>query len=153
MSTNICGSKFAQKIGLRTHTEAVHDKIRYNCNECKNISTTLSSLGWHMKQKHVNIHYACENCAFKSRTTYGLERHQNRHCRAKKDLSCQHCGHISKTYITWVSHRKSKFCLSEKFKSQLERKKIPCDMCDSKFTLRSNLRLHINRMHQNQSKK
>ena len=144
---NICGSKFAQKTGLRTHTKAVHDKIRYNCGECTHVSTTLSSLGWHMKQKHTGIIYSCENCAFKSKTTYALERHQNGHCSSKKDYSCHHCGHISNTYESWSRHRRKKFCLSDKFKSQLERKTISCHMCDLKFTARCSMLLHVKRMH------
>ena len=144
---NICGSKFSQKTGLRRHTKAVHDKIKYNCSECTHVGTTLSSLGWHMKQKHTGILYSCENCAFKSKTTYALERHQNGHCRSTKDYSCHHCGHISKTYETWSRHRREKFCLSDKFKSKLERKTISCDMCNSKFTARNNMLLHVKRMH------
>lgn len=144
----ICGSKFSQKSGLGTHTKAVHDKLKYNCNECTHVSTTLSSLGWHMKQKHTGIAYSCENCAFKSKTTYGLERHQSKYCKSKNDnYHCRHCGHISKTYGGWYSHKAKKFCLSDKFKSQLERRTVCCPMCDSKFTQANNLNIHIKRMH------
>ena len=146
----ICGSKFSQKTGLRTHTQAVHDKIKYNCNECTHISTTLSSLGWHMKQKHVNIEYSCKNCAFKSKTTYGLKRHQDGHCQNEKEYICQHCGNISKSHSAWLMHPKKKFCLSDKYKSQIERKKMICEICDKKFILRNNLLHHIKRMHQKQ---
>ena len=47
-----CGKEFASSQNLSIHKQAVHELVKYPCDECDHKSTNKSNLKSHMKRKH-----------------------------------------------------------------------------------------------------
>ena len=60
----ICGKKFAYKVNLKVHINAVHMVRKYSCKYCGKTYSRLQTLKGHIKVYHEGLHFKCSkpNC-------------------------------------------------------------------------------------------
>ncbi|XP_033231770.1 zinc finger protein 569-like [Belonocnema kinseyi] len=87
-SCKFCGKRFIQKSHLSRHIDVVHlksnsqpSKIKYNCNNCSRIYSSLGTLNRHNRQKHAEFkpEFICIHCGYKTSMKCVLSKHISRH--------------------------------------------------------------------------
>lgn len=122
-----CQEIFADKLALRAHKRLSHrkvverkPKIFKTCEKCEEILYSKKSFIVHMKEKHPDtMAIKCDRCNRRFKTNFRLKKHKSRYEFAGKDCRIQ-------------VRQPGEFI---------------CQKCDSKFTLKSHLSLHM-RKHQ-----
>ena len=136
---NICGKNFTQVSSLNTHIRGVHKKIRYKCAECPKETTQLGVLNLHMKDVHNHSGYTCNLCDFKAKTTYDLDRHNDKF---HTEITCEHCNLKFET-------KHQRYCHVSKHHNGINYKKLfKCSKCDFKEISVRELRIHVKAEHE-----
>ena len=96
-----------------------HDGVRYSCEQCEYVATTVSSLKQHKDAKHEGVRYSCDQCEYVATQVSHLKQHKD----AKHEgvrYSCDQCEYVS----TRVSH------LTKHKDAKHEGVRYPCDQCE-----------------------
>ena len=62
---------------MRTHIDAIHKGVKYQCKLCSNQFTEKSSLGNHMRSVHEGIKFSCHLCNNKFTSNGSLKAHMD----------------------------------------------------------------------------
>ena len=102
-----CPFQGRTKILLKYHIESVHEGKRYYCDQCEFIALTKDNLKTHHKYKHCEKNYHCDQCDYKTKTAAILQVHINSiHLKIK--LTCPDCGSKHSQRAGLIKHRKLK---------------------------------------------
>ena len=58
-SCNNCDKEYTQQCNLKIHVESVHEKVKYSCNLCQQAFSLKSDLRIHIESVHENVKYPC----------------------------------------------------------------------------------------------
>ena len=155
---NICNAKFTNETNLKRHIQSTHQD-EFTCDNCKKVFNSKRELENHQKDNYNCTHasvksklekrvFACEDCDFTTFRSDSLLRHRRlKHQLFRKDFpaikdtlketqnwTCSKCNQTFTTSIEIGEH--VRIC-----------KEIKCHICNKKFTLRSNLKQHLEKRH------
>ncbi|XP_053623418.1 zinc finger and SCAN domain-containing protein 12-like isoform X10 [Plodia interpunctella] len=131
-----CGNGFASASRLKYHT-ASHGIKTYPCNSCDKLFTSTAARrhhvsGVHMKEK-LN---RCPHCLEAFHTFYQKQRHISTvHGLKIKEFKCDLCPKVFIVSGNLLTHKKV---------VHFNHKRFTCEVCDSKFYFRSELKKHMN---------
>ena len=159
-----CRKVFCQKGNLRTHYRAVHEGIKYPCNQCDYQATQKGDLQIHIQAIHESIKYPCAQCDYQATRQSHLQQHiQSQHEGIR--YLCNQCDYLASTRSSLRAHIRSKhegkkyscvqcdYQCSQKYKlkthvkSKHEDQKYPCNQCDYKATKKVDINRHIRTRH------
>ena len=125
-----------RKEEIRTHIEAVHEGIRYNCEFCDYKGTTKPNLKNHISSIHENQRFYCNQCDVSS-TKQG---YINRHIKLDHEgfrYKCDECDHVAKTAYIIKMHKNKKH----------DNNFVYCDFCKFKTHRKVYLKKHQEKKH------
>jgi len=123
-----CSQKFYTKLAKTKHQMHVHEGMRYKCGICGQEVVSIRS---HMRFVHLKEKkHECPECGKKFSTFSHMRTHLTRVHLGVKD-KCLECGKM-------VQDLKSHMLFVHK-----NGKNFPCDQCDKRFSLMSQLKEHI----------
>ena len=138
-SCPICEKKFSQSGALSIHKEK-HNDTKYSCSHCERSYSSK----YHLK-KHEEIHFDlpslnCNICGFKTKIKSTLYHHTNGvHRKAwRKTFKCKECDKVLSTKQYLKDHVQVKHLGNEDYS---------CSLCDFKSGYDSNLRKHVDSIH------
>ena len=102
-----CPYQAKNKMRLKSHKESVHEGKRYYCDQCEHAAPTKAYLQAHISNIHCEKNFHCDQCDFKAKTAATLKAHVNAiHLKIK--FTCPECGskHSQRGHLT--KHRKLK---------------------------------------------
>jgi len=114
-----CDFVSANKTNLKQHRKVVkHIGMRYPCDQCEYIATSVSHTKSHKEAKHEGIRYPCELCEFTTTRPGDLKRHKESKHEGKRH-PCFQCDYIATELRSLKSH----------IKAIHEGIKFHCDQC------------------------
>ncbi|XP_011135258.1 zinc finger protein 2-like [Harpegnathos saltator] len=172
---NICNQRFYKNYELTYHYMMVHKRLRYKCECCNYETDGKRNLQVHFKRIHMNNYdYTCpqQGCNWAFKVQMDLKNHikrihsnkQKKSNSADSGLSLENnpCGeHSSKNGNNAIYRRAPKLCqiCNQRFGKSHEmiyhfmnvhgRQLYSCNRCIYETNHKSNYRLHIMRMHEN----
>ena len=66
---------YTQVSSLNLHKRAIHQKIKFPCDQCEYQATTWGNLKIHKDAKHLKIRYPCAHCDYSATQMSSLRRH------------------------------------------------------------------------------
>ena len=132
-----CNQRFNDKLGLSTHREAKHEKLKiFQCDLCQKHFSADRLLYQHRREIHElgeKRKAKCDICGFISKGTLNLKKH----------ISSSHSDHAKK-YPCVVCSRsfKSKYNLKTHERLHTGEAPHPCDGCERKFKRATHLKQH-----------
>ena len=147
---------FLHSISLKEHLilhEKAGNKELYNskgllqCEQCgftvlANAPMLLLKHCFYEHPDNAMSDFMCDMCGKYFYDSFDLEKHAEKDHGDKQDIICDKCGHICKSNIELTQH-------NEKYHSW-QKMKVNCKFCNKKF-VRSSLREHVRRVHQDES--
>ncbi|XP_013397519.1 zinc finger protein 286A isoform X2 [Lingula anatina] len=129
---------------LKEHKYRVHQlKERHLCHLCPRSFKHARYLQDHIQDAHIrNKHYECDECHKVVTTAKTLYKHKKTHT-GKKSHTCAYCG---KGFFEGPNMRRHVRLIHET--NSVER--VQCPECDKTFTLKSNLKQHMDAVHNHQ---
>ena len=76
---SLCKKLLFDNTALKKHLESVHEKIRYQCDQCMKQFTTYDYLQSHKKSEHEGKRFQCEKCEKSFVQASNLRRHLDLH--------------------------------------------------------------------------
>ena len=96
-----------QATNLRTHVEAIHEGVRYSCDQCGYKATTAGNLKKHIDSIHTGVCYPCDQCDYKATVTGSLKKHvESTHEGVR--YPCDQCDYKATTKGSLKRHQKRK---------------------------------------------
>ncbi|KAL9700482.1 hypothetical protein quinque_003923 [Culex quinquefasciatus] len=134
-----CSAEFTDRRYLASHVEKQHRT--WICDECGLQCSNRGYLTMHKVRQHSKNPpcFSCEYCQQVFKLKLDMQSHIKRVHLAETMFKCGTCGLEFKRKCTRDSHE---ICHSNVFN-------FPCQQCDKKFKLRSQLMKHIRRVHKN----
>lgn len=157
-----CGKHIQGRCKYYKHLRT-HEPKSAQCEVCKKMLKSRSSLITHMKRHSGVRSYTCETCSANFYTTGELCNHRKRVHFKTKSFCCDMCEYSTYTATALKMHRSrhtlnNVICLmcgtfvesAEKLEAHQKRhleKNFPCPHCDKTFFLRDSIRRHIVKKH------
>ena len=132
---------------LRNHIESQHLGVRYPCDLCDTVSTSLSSLKDHKRKHHCQKPFVikhCEYCDYSTKNS--LKKHVNSVHLNIKPVQCEVCDKKLRSNIQLKLHIRSvhqkkteqcdicfKYVRSLRQHKKCQHKKANCKYCDKQF--------------------
>ena len=84
---------YRSRSSLWRHMQAVHEGLRYNCDQCEYKAIRQSSLTSHIQAVHEGVRYKCDQCEYsvKPECAGHLNRHKKTVHDKVKDYKCHRC--------------------------------------------------------------
>ena len=131
-----CDQRFNDKLGLSTHSEAKHDKLKiFPCDLCQKHFTASRLLYQHRREIHElgeKRKAKCDICGFISRGTLNLKKHRRSHTDQTKKYQCVICSR----------NFRSKYNLKTHERIHTGEAPHSCDGCERKFKRATHLKQH-----------
>ena len=119
-----------------TYHLAVHGiGDRFKCDQCEKDFSTKSHLQNHIKT-HNSCSHKCNECGKMYKTVENLKQHISM-MHSEKRLECDECDKMFSSIVFLTSHKKAVHAL----------KSFKCDQCKFRSKTNSNLKRHINKVH------
>ena len=163
-----CNFKTKTNQRLKNHMNAVHDKIKYQCNLCSYKTGWYSHMGRHVKMNHENKtlrYYSCSQCEYRGNAEERLRYHKKtRH--SDKLYPCPSCHKEYSDPQTLRKHERSVHKVSElikmekietKLQAAIEGKninmelEIECNVCFKMYKNESKLKEHKRKTHKGET--
>ena len=115
---------------LKQHKDAKHEGVRYSCDQCE-FTGSKAGLWDHKKSKHEGVRHPCDQCEYVATKLSNLKQHKD----AKHEgvrYSCDQCEYVATQVSNLKRHKKTKH----------EGVRYPCDQCEYVATTVSNLKRH-----------
>ena len=122
--------KTAKRQNVKAHAVAVHSEIRFPCHLCDYNAFQRGDLKRHVTVKHLGTKFPCEQCNFQ--TTSKCYLNINNNLQWFEIYSCDFCDYTGETKGTLKLHVEGNHLGLEH----------SCNMCDSKFKLKSDIYMH-----------
>jgi len=137
---DVCGKMFPRPGELKIH-ELLHSGVEYPCKFCGKTFKTPEYLNGHEKL-HTTERVACKTCGKTFTSQKGVENHEQRmHSEGVVvGIECEMCGKILKTKDNLKLH-------IQLLHSEVE-KKYSCDHCELFFRVPSQLKKHVQTVHE-----
>ncbi|XP_045781676.1 transcriptional repressor CTCF-like [Maniola jurtina] len=134
-----CKSPFTTSGELVRHVRYRHTREKpHKCTECDYASVELSKL-WRHKRCHTGERpYQCPHCTYASQDTFKLKRHMRTHT-GEKPYKCDHC----KMCFTQSNSLKAHKLIH----NVSEKPVFPCELCPTKCGRKTDLRIHVQKLH------
>ena len=135
-----CEKQFTTSGVKVRHERSLHtNERRHQCPLCDYKSVELSKLRRHRRVHTGERPYQCPQCSSAFADTFKLQRHMRVHT-GEKPYQCSHC--------------EKSFSQSNSLKSHVkihtnQKEVIPCSLCDSTFGRKTDLTLHMGKLHSN----
>ena len=121
-----------QKKGLKTHIEAIHKGIRYNCDQCDYKATQPGGLKRHKLLHDVHsFEFGCDICDYQGKTQEYLNKHMKVKHGARK-FGCMLC-----TFKSWK--KEALEAHSECAHADIQ---VRCHQCDYETSSPKDLAMH-----------
>lgn len=130
-----CPRRFAQSGTLSEHRRRHTGETPFACPICPRLFASRSSFWRHRRVHSGERPYACERCGATFSHASTLKHHALVHS-AERPHSCHHCGRSTKSLYAMRQHMLTH-----------EEKAFVCECCGKKFSLKSNLKSHVRKMH------
>ena len=126
--------QFSAKGDLKRHIEAVHEKVKYPCDQCEYKFTTNGSLKTHIKSRMVSVLTSINSFILfdKIRTSESVT----------TLLSS------TKTSTQYVDPFQVFWFVQFNIKSVNEKVKYPCSICEKEFTAKGDVKILIESVHE-----
>ena len=133
---DVCDYVSSKERYLLFHKLRVHSKREHQCSICQRSFGVLKDLNQHLKFH--NERFCCEHCGKTLKSRYALMLHIARihngaAPRQVKHYLCTLCGKMCRSKTEYTTHRN---------KEHLRIQPFHCEICDTGFFARSNLRAH-----------
>jgi len=136
----VCGDKKANKQKLDFHIESNHSD-GVSCHFCGNHYKTKAACNEHVRRKHEGREeFQCEKCEFKSTVKGVVKKHFISFHTEQLNEPCIYCGEVFKEMKRHIERMHGS-------QEGIERKKVPCDMCEKTFSDGNNMRDHMKKVH------
>jgi len=170
---DVCNKMFVDEVGLKIHKNRMHDKISEKapemCSYCGNVYKNVKA---HISVHHKNKFRKCPDCEYTCKINVSMEKHYQSVHQGRLD-KCEDCGKEVKR----IEKHKIRGCPARKIQARFECSKCDktfshtdglrrhlkhihtsikdkmCTYCDYKTNVGGNLRMHISRVHEGNSKK
>ncbi|KAG5678754.1 hypothetical protein PVAND_008399 [Polypedilum vanderplanki] len=135
-----CLQGFTNAHNMNRHYKAIHENpLPYECNHCEEKFRRKFQLRKHQKIAHDigKYTYTCEECneGFFNNNIY------HKHVASVhkiKERICNDCNKVLPNWTMFVKHRR--VCRN----SNTEEKRFICDLCAKQFSIKQNLKIHMN---------
>ncbi|XP_049885262.1 transcriptional repressor CTCF-like [Pectinophora gossypiella] len=134
-----CNSPFTTSGELVRHVRYKHTHEKpHRCTECDYASVELSKLRRHVRCHTGERPYQCPHCTYASPDTFKLKRHLRTHT-GEKPYKCEHCN---------MCFTQSNSLKSHKLIHNVSEKPVyACELCPAKCGRKTDLRIHIQKLH------
>ena len=133
-----CDQKFTNRTNLKRHILSMHEKkVSYTCNLCQEGFLTPYHMGKHMKRVHdggSKLTRKCGACQLEFQIAKDFYDHIVSH---EDAFICKTCGTSFEDSISLNEHQKVHRKVDDKYK------KIICDCCGLRFTIKGHLKVHM----------
>ncbi|XP_045784094.1 transcriptional repressor CTCF-like [Maniola jurtina] len=134
-----CNSPFTTSGELVRHVRYRHTHEKpHKCTECDYASVELSKLRRHKRCHTGERPYQCPHCTYASQDTFKLKRHMRTHT-GEKPYKCDHC----KMCFTQSNSLKAHKLIH----NVSEKPVFPCELCPTKCGRKTDLRIHVQKLH------
>lgn len=130
-----CNSNFKTNSNMQKHVRTVHDNCRpFKCDQCSASYGHKNLLVEHVRTVHDGERpFECETCGARFGRSSNLYSHMKSHD-GKREHQCKTCHVSFSLHGNMVKHYKT---------VHLKQRPFVCDICSSKFGLRSDLMRHV----------
>ncbi|KAK7481413.1 hypothetical protein BaRGS_00027369 [Batillaria attramentaria] len=150
----LCNWFMSDKKVYIKHLAKVHGLLSYQCPRCNRGCSSQKQLVVHMtvacvKEKMLPPRQVCTLCPMMYTKKTDLFRHlKTQHTAGIKDsFKCTHCGKLFVRKDTMVSHQTT--CLGREDRTQQEKERVLCGVCNKDFASKPSLAYHIRTIHNN----
>ncbi|XP_059055082.1 transcriptional repressor CTCF-like [Achroia grisella] len=134
-----CNSPFTTSGELVRHVRYKHTHEKpHKCTECDYASVELSKLRRHVRCHTGERPYQCPHCTYASPDTFKLKRHLRTHT-GEKPYKCDHCN---------MCFTQSNSLKAHKLIHNVSEKPVyACELCPAKCGRKTDLRIHVQKLH------
>ncbi|XP_069364846.1 transcriptional repressor CTCF-like isoform X2 [Maniola hyperantus] len=134
-----CKSPFTTSGELVRHVRYRHTHEKpHKCTECDYASVELSKLRRHVRCHTGERPYQCPHCTYASQDTFKLKRHMRTHT-GEKPYKCDHCNMCFTQSNSLKAHKL--------IHNVSEKPVFPCELCPTKCGRKTDLRIHVQKLH------
>ena len=139
LQCQICPYKAPRIVRLKRHMEVTHQGLRLVCGFCKHTSTSTSNLKTHIQRVHEGVRHNCEHCDRVFSDKRALKKHIDYvHLNTPRPIfPCNECKKEYYNRHQLKMHTSIHLGIS-----------YPCEKCDYKTKLPSNLNNHTKTNHE-----
>jgi KRAB domain-containing zinc finger protein len=131
-----CDKEYVTNQALLNHTQAVHEGVRWYCDQCSESFKRQGALASHIEDVHDMKRFQCDQCEKGNYTRKGLSEHR-RAIHEGLNHPCEQCGATFTTAGSMRTH----------VKNVHEGHKYICSLCGVSYNQSQPLSLHMRSIH------